>query len=766
MDSSSSAPSSLTSLSSRISSQSSFALQETSKSTPEKPLQVLKELLNILHRNSIPGPLLIRLEKEFNLLAGEGGEGKVFGASTNFRRDLASIPAEPEIPRLIQSAQFWRNCVIKRLRSGESRGLAFQVNSAHTEIRLLSRSSLRSHANVVRLLGWALCLDSLENPASQDPQLPLLILEKAEFDLRSFLSGTEYKQTSYSDLCYICLGVGRGLEALHQEDFTHGDMKPANVLIHDQWVSAPNPQATPCRWLPKLCDFGLAIGFKEDGGRNLKRYRGTGGWKPPECYLDSPPASLQLCDVFAYGLVSWCIFIGSPSSPISTNQNQDEDSATIREQLGEQITYQKASRSIRTVYGIMGNDVSLTLTELTKRPLNIRPQAAKAGSSLRRRHKASSEGPRDVRAEQINRVLILLRDSLNDDPQSRHRRPWEYMDFGLYESIPLVQDPVKYAGRSESTKAEHRTQNLSSWCNAVQLLISHKKRLMVRWLTHVYRQAMRRTIGTLFTFISARFPGLLPQNPMKQVYEDMFSVVELSLRDKKARIEDRKRSKIYLFEPNDNGIFDHEEGDRCHSLDGLYYYLYEAIRDAARVAKVNFNTISRLSSSEFESIRAVFGPRESSEYSPTVQSFARLRSRVKLCCWLEYCRNQDPLYSYGGSAMGTSSLQAQAMVEETSVLELLSTFDFDTLTWLCRGQVATHVFNELEHLVFNALEHQPERFWSWLYEKELGPEEKTDRMTLYLERGCDIGQELPGGGSPRSVNFRSARDHRVQSLWS
>lgn len=737
-------PSSLTVLSSRISSQSSFALQATSKSKPEKPLQVLKVLLDDLLKNSIPGPHLVRLEREFNLVTGEGGEGKIFRASRDFQRNLVSISGRSEDSRLIQSAELWRKCVIKRLRSDESRGLAFQVNSAHTEIRLLSKRSLRTHPNVVRLLGWALCLDSLEDPALSIPQLPLLILERAEFDLRSFLSGSNYNETTYQDLCQICLGVGRGLEALHVENLTHGDIKPANVLIHDQWISGSNPQVTPCRWLPMLCDFGLAVGLKDDGDHShFKRYRGTGGWRPPECYLDSPPASLELCDVFAYGLVSWCIFIGNPSSPISTRLNQDEESATIKEQVGEQIFYKNASHSIRTVYGLMETDISLTLAELTDRAVDLGAGAAKNESSLRMRRKAFLEGPRDVRIEQSNRILVLLRDSLNDDPQTRHHRPWEYMDFGLHKSIPLIQDLVRLSTKSEPTIKQKIIQKVVSSCNSVLARIPAKKHFILQQVSNKYREVMRRNTRALVTFIVARAPTLIRQDPLQQVYDNMFFEIELSLRGQQAQSKDRIRSKAYSFEPNDIAIFDHEEGDRCHNLDHLYGHLHRAIRDAASEANIKFSKMSSLSSSAINSIRAAFDHRQSSEYSLLVHSFARLRSRFKLCCWQEYCRSQDPLYSYDSPPVGVFSVKAQDILEETSMLAILSTFSFDTLAWLCRGQIAT--------LVLNALENEPENLWNWLYSNDLSPMGKTERMTLFLERGCNIGQELHSGGSLRSV---------------
>ena len=739
-------------LSSRISSLSSFALPETGKFTPEKPLLILKILLEVLHENGIPGPNLVRLEKEFNLVTGEGGEGTVFGASQDFQQRLASLSTEFKRTRLKESAKFWQNCVIKRLRSDRSRGFNFQVNAAYTEIRLLSKQSLRSHPNVIKLLGWALCLDSLEKSASSIPRLPLLILEKADFDLRNFLISSDYNYTSYMDLCTICLGIGQGLQALHLENISHGDLKPANILILEQRAWNADLQASSCRWLPKLCDFGLAtISKEDDGDLNLQRYQGTGGWKPPESYLNSPPASLQLCDVFAYGLVAWCVFIGNPSSPISMNMNQDEESALIIEQLGEQRNYQKASRSICAAYGILKSDLYLTLADLTDRAVEFPPGVGTSQSSVRRRRKAFLKDPHHIRVKQINRVLTLLRDSLNDDPNRRHHRPWEYMNLEKYEIVTPVQDPAKYSPYSASQVSQGRTKKLSKPWKRVSLRISRKLHLILQRLKDSSRQAMRRT-RRLRALTIKRLPWLTPKNPWQQAFNEIFFEVEVSLRDKQAQIEDRDRSRIYTFEPDDISPFSHERGDRCHNLDRLYSQMYRAIGEAATEAKMNFDNFRGLSKLKIEKLRRQIHGHATvdNEYSITLYSFARLHSQVRLCCWNEH-RRKDPLYvDYGTpsdlfQALPFSlSFEDEAISEEISILVMLSAFDFDTLAWYCRGEIAEEILKRMEH--------EPERLWSWLTEDHFGAAEKTARLTLLLDRGCHIGHKLRGSGFSRSVD--------------
>lgn len=313
-----------------ISLSSASFLSDSGRSVQHDALGDLRSLFNVLYVNSIPGPNLVRIKKEFNLCTGEGGEGTIYEASLDFASNLTSIPAEVDgttKARIGHSARAWRSCVIKQLRSDGDRHLAFQVYSAFTEIKILSQQSFIQNPNIVTLLGWALCLDSLESLTSSIPRLPLLILEKAQFDLKSFLNSVEYERSLHSDLCAICLGIGKGLQALHSENISHGDMKPANVLIFDGYAGPSKDYrlSGECWWTLKLCDFGLTTKLQETARLpNKLRYRGTEGWRPPESYAESPPKSLQLCDIFAYGLVVWCIFIGVPSSPIPTNPYQSE----------------------------------------------------------------------------------------------------------------------------------------------------------------------------------------------------------------------------------------------------------------------------------------------------------------------------------------------------------------------------------------------------------------------------------------------------------
>jgi serine/threonine protein kinase len=80
----------------------------------------------------------------------------------------------------------------------------------------------------------------------------------------------------------IIQGVSFGVNALHQEDIIHGDIKSENILIKvldDRLI------------IPKLADFGSSvIGLNED----LVEIRGTERWQAPEVRFTISLKSLML----------------------------------------------------------------------------------------------------------------------------------------------------------------------------------------------------------------------------------------------------------------------------------------------------------------------------------------------------------------------------------------------------------------------------------------------------------------------------------------
>lgn len=95
----------------------------------------------------------------------------------------------------------------------------------------------------------------------------------------------------------LCIDIANGLQYLHGMQTTHGDLKPANILIDDD--------GNAC-----LCDFGLASFLGEEAGTGFTtttEYVGTARYAAPEIFnrpvdavgFMATPAS----DVFSFGCV-------------------------------------------------------------------------------------------------------------------------------------------------------------------------------------------------------------------------------------------------------------------------------------------------------------------------------------------------------------------------------------------------------------------------------------------------------------------------------
>jgi len=362
-------------------------------STSHEPLEVLQSLLDTLRKSQVPGPQLIRLREEFNLVIGNGAQCDVLGPSVDSECLLRAAILKESDARTATALQTYKAIAIKRTRTlGDSsetatsqgtgtRGLRDQLISAQKDINALCHESFRRHPNIVRLRGWGLCLDTLEDPSGESPSIPLLILERADWNLSEFLqsrSRWSCPEPNDQQLRKVSLDIGKGLDAIHKENITHGDLKPDNVLVF----------LTQSKCTAKLCDFGLATPEKK-GNEALAEYRGTPGWRPPESSRTVTSASLVLCDVFAYGLVVWCIATLDWRSPIGEP-----------EVLREQELYYHAWRRVQEA--------------------NVIPSG-----------------------DELNRILRALRGSLHAQPRLRERSPWNYLDEKRFPVIASVYNPTQ-----------------------------------------------------------------------------------------------------------------------------------------------------------------------------------------------------------------------------------------------------------------------------------------------------------------------------------
>jgi protein kinase-like protein len=139
-----------------------------------------------------------------------------------------------------------------------------QLQSFLLELRCLCHGPLQKHPNIITLLGFGF------EPGFYDDSdvWPVLTLEYAEFGSLADLQerNLSLRATTKANLC---LDVALGIQALHECDIIHGDVKSENVLVF------PHKERG---YIGKLADFGYSV-LSSQGSVSK---RGTVPWQAPE----------------------------------------------------------------------------------------------------------------------------------------------------------------------------------------------------------------------------------------------------------------------------------------------------------------------------------------------------------------------------------------------------------------------------------------------------------------------------------------------------
>ncbi|KUJ16446.1 uncharacterized protein LY89DRAFT_719163 [Mollisia scopiformis] len=256
------------------------------------------EFVRVLKSLSVAGPLNLTNHLMPHLFIGEGGQFSVFRSNITARNDTAlwkiGAPVAVKKCKIVMET----NQVIDL--TGE--GTRKQVHAMLLEVLVLRHTKLRSHRNIVRLLGWA--------KEGGFDGMPLLVMELAtEGDLMGFLNGP--RGDSWNLKHHLCLDMAAGLDAIHDVGIIHADFKPENILVF------PNA-SDDVPLIAKLSDFGYSS-TEANTHSESKIYITalTKGWQAPEIILTTPPISIttdsyKKADNYSLGLVVWsvCCFRG------------------------------------------------------------------------------------------------------------------------------------------------------------------------------------------------------------------------------------------------------------------------------------------------------------------------------------------------------------------------------------------------------------------------------------------------------------------------
>lgn len=162
---------------------------------------------------------------------------------------------------------------VKRIKLGgqQSDSATFQrkLTSVMLEIQIMCHQPLRSHPNILSLLGYGW--------ETQDRSiLPYILVEYSHFGtLRKYVQETNGLSMLSKEI--LMADVASALHSLHNTGIVHGDVKLDNVLVFQSWDR-------PIGAVAKLSDFGHSIVLASTAdGESYDRYPGTPVYATCKC---------------------------------------------------------------------------------------------------------------------------------------------------------------------------------------------------------------------------------------------------------------------------------------------------------------------------------------------------------------------------------------------------------------------------------------------------------------------------------------------------
>ncbi|KAI0382883.1 hypothetical protein F5Y04DRAFT_279132 [Hypomontagnella monticulosa] len=245
-----------------------------------------------------------------------------------------------------------------------------RLQSVILELRIMRHAPLRSHPNILTVLGYGWNMGGSQIA-------PYLLVQYAPYGtLRQYLRHSK-PEVSVMQKEMLLGDVAAAMNALHVCGIIHGDVKLDNVLVFHSWDR-------PAKSIAKIADFGhsLVISGKEDGELHL-RYGGTSIYNAPEvhnqkiCPIDR--AALHKCDIWAFGVLTWETFLDGdeyikhiPEIEPSVFEASDEPIATVQPGFLELAKNSLPFSTSNLRGGLIRSVLNMTLRiEPTKRISNL-----------------------------------------------------------------------------------------------------------------------------------------------------------------------------------------------------------------------------------------------------------------------------------------------------------------------------------------------------------------------------------------------------------
>lgn len=227
-----------------------------------------------------------------------------------------------------------------------------------------------------------------------------------------------------------------------------------------------------------------------------------------------------------------------PFPPLSMEQSKE----IALSKLGQQAYYDRASKGIRGQYEVERFQNILSMLEPDIFTRTTVDGLARLVLQRHRHHRErrTRRALRNKKAleDEVNRILIVLRASLNDDPAARDPHPWKYFNPKYYPSIPPVANPVHFRPSNQQHPPEDTRQgamgsNVTTYIKLPPVGFFWIKTVAfddcLRTLLKIVWEKLNDWRRRVWYHLRVWFPALQPGSTRQRVLESVYDQIRLDV---------------------------------------------------------------------------------------------------------------------------------------------------------------------------------------------------------------------------------------------